>query len=403
MTWLPDENAGMGGHVLPYGSFSAGGDRRVGVAVGNCVLDIGAAAGRLLSEHAALFEAGSLDGLLAAGPHAWREVRSAVAFWLTDPAVRHVIEPLLVPLDDVRLHLPFTVADYADFYCSEHHVSNVGRIFRPGTQPLPPSWKHQPSGYHGRAGTVGVSGTPVIRPHGQYHDGEETVFGPTRQLDVEVEVGFVVGVPSEAGRPVPVDAFADHVFGLCLVNDWSARDVQAFESVPLGPFLGKSFATSVSPWVVPLAALKYARVLPPVQHPVPASYLSGPGDGYDLQLELRVNGAVVARPRFRDMYWTPAQQLAHLTANGASLRTGDLYASGTVSGPERSQRGCLLELTWNAQEPVSLGDDERTWLLDGDEVVITCTGPGPDGTTLPLGEVRGVVAPAVDLHSAGGG
>lgn len=398
MTWLPDADAGMGGHALPYGSFSTGGDRRVGVACGTHVLDLGAAATQLLPQHAEVFDDGSLDRLLAAGPGVWHEVRGAVVSWLADPATRDVVEPLLVRLDDVQLHLPFTVADYADFYCSEHHAGNVGRIFRPGTQPLPPSWKHQPSGYHGRAGTVVVSGTPVARPHGQFRDGNRVVFGPTRRLDVEVEVAFVVGVPSELGRPVPVDRFADHVFGLCLLGDWSARDVQAFETVPLGPFLGKSFATSVSAWVVPLAALDAARVPAPVQDPAPAAYLSGPGDGYDLRLELRINGSVVARPPFRELYWTAAQQLAHLTVNGASLRTGDLYASGTVSGPEPGQRGCLLELTWNGQEPVILDDGgQRSWLLDGDEVVIAGSAPGPGGAEVPLGELRAVVAPAAVL------
>lgn len=401
VTWLADAHAGMGVHALPYGSFSTGGVRRVGVAVGEHVLDLGAAATRLLPEHAELFHDGTLDRLLAAGPRAWQEVRSAVAAWLTDPATRDVVEPLLMPLAGVRLHLPFSVADYVDFYCSEHHATNVGQIFRPGAAPLPPSWKHQPSGYHGRAGTVVVSGTPVRRPLGQFRDGGEVVFGPTRRLDVEVEVAFVVGVPSALGRPVPVDRFADHVFGLCLLGDWSARDLQAFETVPLGPFLGKSFATSVSPWVVPLAALEHARVPPPVQDPPPAAYLTGPGDGYDLQLELQVNRTVVARPRFRHMYWTPAQQLAHLTVNGASLRTGDLFASGTVSGPERGDRGCLLELTWNGREPVTLEGEQRSWLLDGDEVVIGGTAPGPDGTTLPLGELRAVVAPAPGGHVAG--
>lgn len=396
VSWLADEHVGFGVHALPYGSFSTGGRRRVGVAVGESVLDLTEAAARLLPQYASLFGGGSLDGLLAAGPTAWRQVRTAVQLWLDDEGVRRVVEPLLVPAHDVRLHLPFAVADYADFYSCEHHAANVGRIFRPDGDPLPVSWKHLPAGYHGRAGTVVVSGTPVVRPNGLRRSHNGVAFGPTERLDVEVEVGFVVGMPSELGRPVPLHRFRDHVFGVCLLNDWSARDVQAFETVPLGPFLAKSFATSVSPWVVPLDALDDARLNAPTQDPPPASYLAGPSYGYDLQLQLRINDSLVASPQFRDMYWTPAQQLAHLTVNGATLRTGDLLGSGTVSGPMRQQRGCLLELTWGGTEPVHLRDGtERVWLQDGDEVVISATAPGPDGTVVPLGNVRGVVAPAV--------
>ena len=297
----------------------------------------------------------------------------------------------------MRLHRPFEVADYVDFYSSEHHATNLGRILRPGTAPLTPNWKHLPIGYHGRAGTVAVSGTPVVRPCGQQKGDGAPVFGPTQRLDVEVEVGFVVGVPSELGRPVPVSAFADHVFGVCLVNDWSARDLQAWEYVPLGPFLGKSFLTSVSPWVVPLDALKAARVPPPARDPRPLPYLRDDDEpwGLDLTLELRLNGEVMSRPPFAGMYWTPAQQLAHLTVNGANLRTGDLLASGTVSGPERDQRGSLIELSWGGTEPVELADGStRTFLEDGDVVSITATAPGANGERVHFGEVTGRVEPA---------
>jgi len=251
---------------------------------------------------------------------------------------------------------------------------------------LQPNWKHLPIGYHGRAGTVVVSGTPIDRPSGQLGPG---VFGPTQRLDVEAEVGFVVGVP---GRRIRTGDFAEHVFGVVLVNDWSARDIQAFEYQPLGPFLAKSFATSVSPWVVPLEALAGALVPAVAQDPVPAEYLTPPGDGLELTLTVEWNGTPVSSPPFAQMYWTPAQQLAHLTVNGASVRTGDLFASGTVSGPERSQAGSFLELTWNGTEPVKLDDGSlRGFLLDGDTVTISATAPGAGGTPIGLGSVTGTV------------
>jgi fumarylacetoacetase len=398
LSWLEDADEGFGTTVLPYGSWTRGDDDRprVGVAVGSRVLDVARAAWQLLPSRAPLLDGGTLDPLLAGGPAAWREVRDAVASWFADESAREVVEPLLVPADEVLLHLPFTVADYVDFYSSEHHATNVGRIFRPDGEPLSRNWKHLPIGYHGRAGTVVVSGSEVPRPWGQQRlaDGR-VVVGPSTRLDVEAEVGFVVGVPSSRGSRVPVAAFAEHVFGVCLVNDWSARDLQAFETVPLGPFLAKSFATSVSPWVVPLAALEHARTAPPERDPAPQDYLddSAEPSGLDLQLEVRLNGHVISRPPFRTMYWTAPQQLAHLTVNGASVRTGDLFASGTVSGARPDERGCLLELSWNGSEPLRLPDGTtRTFLEDGDEVVISATAPGPDGAVLPLGDVRGRVA-----------
>jgi fumarylacetoacetase len=302
-----------------------------------------------------------------------------------------------VPMADATTHLPFEVADYVDFYSSEHHATNGGRILRPDGEPLSRNWKHLPVGYHGRAGTVVVSGTPIVRPRGQTRArGESPAYGPSQRLDVEAEVGFVVGVPSRMGEPVDIDSFAEHVFGVVLVNDWSARDIQAWESQPLGPFLSKSFATSISPWVVPLAALEHARVDPPDQDPVPLEYLrSSQPWGLDVSLEIEWNGTVVSHPPYRQMYWTAPQQLAHLTVNGASLRTGDLYASGTVSGPERDQVGSLLELTWNGREPVKLDNGQvRGFLEDGDTITIRASAPGPDGTRIGFGEVTGVIQPA---------
>jgi fumarylacetoacetase len=371
-------------------------DRRVGVAIGTWVLDVAAVADEFRLPLRDQFAEPALNRFLAAGPAAWREARERITGWLTSPADRRVAERHLIPLGDVRLHLPFAVADYVDFYASRNHAENVGRIFRPGQPPLPRNWLHMPLGYHGRSGSVVISGTPVTRPSGQrWEPGEaEPSFGPSRWLDFEAEVGFVVGVPSRHGEPVPVAAFEQHVFGACLVNDWSARDIQAFETVPLGPFLGKAFATSVSPWVVPLDALRTARAPSPPRDPAPPPYLRDDGDpwGLDLSLAVHLNGCEVSRPPFAGMYWTPAQMLAHLTCGGAPVRTGDLYASGTVSGPRRDQLGCLLELTLGGAEPLALADGtRRAFLEDGDEVVIDATAPGPGGEVVSLGEVRGRV------------
>jgi fumarylacetoacetase len=266
---------------------------------------------------------------------------------------------------------------------------------------LPPNWKHLPIGYHGRAGTVVVSGTDVVRPNGQRRPGPEAPeFGPSRRLDVEVEVGFVVGVPSVQGSAVPTSAFREHVFGVVLLNDWSARDIQAWEYVPLGPFLAKSFATSVSAWVTPLEALSAARIPQPAQDPTPLPYLLDADPwALDLSLSLELSrgdaSAVIARPPFAQMYWTPGQQLAHLTVNGASLRTGDLVASGTVSGPLIDQRGSLLELSWGGREPLVVeGIGEVTFLDDGDTVTIRGEALATDGTRLCLGHVAGTIRPA---------
>jgi fumarylacetoacetase len=395
MTWfdLPD-GTGFGVDNLPYGVFSTPGSApRTGVRIGDAVLDLVGLTGDEV--HAT----GSLNAFMARGPAAWRDLRADLQRRLVDEASRDPVERSLRRLDEVTLHLPVEVADYVDFYSSRHHAENVGRIFRPDGEPLTPNWRYLPIGYHGRAGTVAVSGTSVVRPCGQRKgpDDAAPTFGPTQRLDLEAEVGFVVGVPSEPGTRVPVGALPEHVFGVCLVDDWSARDLQAWEYVPLGPFLGKSFLTSVSPWVVPLEALAHARVAPP-ERDVPLLPHLDDADhpwGLDIALEVRINGHVVSRPDFRDMYWTPAQHLAHLTSNGASLRTGDLYASGTVSGPERDRRGCLLELTWGGTEPLTLPDGTtRTWLEDGDEVTITASAPGPGGGRISFGEVTGRVLPA---------
>jgi fumarylacetoacetase len=394
MTWLDlPPGTPFGTANLPYGVFSAdGGSPRVGVRIGDSVLDLAQALGEQV------FAEPALNAFMAQGRDRWADVRARITELVTDERHRATVEAALRPLDTARLHLPFVPGDYVDFFANEHHAANAGRIFRPGGEPLTPNWRHLPIGYHGRSGTVVPSGTTVVRPGGQGKlPGESApVFGPSRLLDFEAEIGFVIGAPSVLGTPIGMDEFTDHVFGVFLVNDWSARDLQAWESQPLGPFLAKSFATSLSPWVVPLAALEQARVSPPPRDPEPLPYLTGLEDqGFDLAMEVRLNEHLISRPPFGTTYWTPAQMLAHMTVNGASCRTGDLYASGTVSGPERDQRGCLLELSWGGTEPLKLPDGStRTFLQDGDIVSITASAPGPGGARIGFGEVTGQIRPA---------
>lgn len=380
---------------LPLGVLSpaAGGPPRLAVAVGAQALDLAAAATSGLLLDAEWARAPVLNPFLARGPATWSAVRRRLTELLTDPAAAPAVEPLLLPLAEATMHLPIDVADYVDFYSSRQHAENVGRLFRPDAEPLTPNWLHLPIGYHGRAGTVVVSGTPVRRPSGQRREADGVVFGPSVRLDLEAEVGFVIGAGSD--RPVRPDQLAEHVFGAVLVNDWSARDIQAWEYVPLGPFLGKSFATSVSPWVVPLEALRAARVTPVTQRPAPLPYLLDEDPwALELRLAVRLNGEVISRPPFAGTYWTPGQQLAHLTVNGATLRTGDLFASGTVSGSGTAEQGSLLELAANGQRPLRLADGtDRSFLLDGDTVEISASAPGADGTRIGFGTVVGTVAP----------
>ena len=380
---------------LPYGVFSLPGeDPRVGVRIGEHVLDLApVAAAEMLDVHH-VFEEPTLNPLMAEGPQVAASLRQWITGLLTDETERGLVEPHLLPLGEVELHLPVEVADYVDFYCSLEHATNVGRIFRPDAEALLPNWRHLPVGYHGRAGTVVASGTDVVRPSGQRKppDADAPTYGPSTRLDIEAELGFVIGAPSPLASRVGVDDFAGHVFGLVGLNDWSARDIQAWEYVPLGPFLGKSFATSISHWVTPLAALDAAWVDLPGQDPEPLPYLQGSAArGLDIDVEVELNGEVVSRPPYASLYWSPAQMLAHMTVNGASLRTGDLFASGTISGAEREQRGSFLELSWGGKEPFG---DGRSFLEDGDEVVLRYTAPGSAGGRIALGEVAGTVVPA---------
>ena len=346
--------------TLAYGVLAGGG---VCARVDGRVLD--------LSELDEVLDAASLNAFMARGPEFRLEVAARV-------------EEEGRPLEGAELSMPFEVADYVDFFSSIHHARNLGRMFRPDGDPLMPNWLHLPVGYHGRAGTVVPTGSAVVRPSGQRPG---AIFGPSERLDIELEAGFVIGTPSTLGEPVPIERALDHVFGMVLVNDWSARDIQAWEYQPLGPFLGKSFATSVSAWVVPVEELLDRRVAAERQEPEPLPYLREQPWAFDIPLEVELNGTVIAHSNTRHLYWSVSQQIAHLTVNGASLRTGDLLATGTISGPERDERGSLIELSWNGAEPLELpGGATRSFLEDGDEVVLRGE---------PLGEVRGTIEPAV--------
>ncbi len=399
---------------LPYGVFTprAGEPPRCGARIGEQVVDLAAlqTAGLLgvPGLPAGVFAAGALNGFMAQ-PGAVRRatrarlselLRADVPLLRDDAALR---ERALLPVGAVTLHLPARIGDYTDFYSSRDHATNVGVMFRGQENALLPNWLHLPVGYHGRASSVVVSGTPVRRPRGQSSPPgvAQPVYGPSRSLDFELEMGFFFGGHGNAlGEPIPVTAADDHIFGLVLVNDWSARDIQAWEYQPLGPFNAKNFATSISPWVVPYEALQPFRLPPPVQDPEPLPYLRGAGlGGYDIQLEVALQAPgcapqTICRSNVRHLYWTMQQQLAHHTVTGCNLRPGDLLASGTISGPERSSWGSLLELTWRGRDPLTLaGAGERTFLADGDGVIMTgwCQG---DGYRVGFGEVAGEVLPA---------
>ncbi|MGI8573962.1 MAG: fumarylacetoacetase [Egibacteraceae bacterium] len=397
---------------LPYGVFSHDEEEpRVGVAIGDRVLDLAALAWANLLEvpkAAQLFQATSLNPFLGRGRWTWQTVRRNISDLLSgvDPRLREdsrLSERALLVRDELTLHLPFQPGDYVDFYSSLEHATNLGRLFRPDGDPLLPNWRHLPVGYHGRSSTVVVSGTPIIRPRGQRRPepGGIPPFGPTEALDIELELGFVTGPGNTLGTPIPADRAAEHIFGVVLVNDWSARDIQAWEYQPLGPFLGKSFATSVSPWVVPLEALAPHRVPHRAQEPEPLPYLRTTGDwAFDIDFEVVLQPAggeptTISRTNARRLYWSCAQQLAHTTVNGCAVRPGDLYASGTISGSERGTEGSLIELTRRGAEPLTLPSGaQRTFLEDGDTVILRGVAGGGGRPAIGLGEVVGTIAPA---------
>ena len=386
---------------LPYGVFSTGGNRHLGAAIGRYVLDLHRAANvglfRGVVEPDVLM-GGSLNPLLSLKPRHWDDVRDRLKELLTDEAHRTRVSPLLVEIRDVRLHLPWQVADFVDFYSSLQHAENVGRLFRPGTDPLLPNWRHIPVGYHGRSGTVVVSGSEIRRPLGMIPTPDGLRYAPSQRLDIEIELGFVLGNPSEPGSPIRAADAGSHLFGVVALNDWSARDIQEFEYQPLGPFLGKSFATSVSAWVLPFAAIAGARTPTPRQSPAPAPHLVAGDDwGLDITFDAWLKRGTSPPVRLsttnaRTLYWSAPQQIAHMTSNGTRIRAGDLIGTGTISGDEPSSLGSLLEITENGARPIVVGGTESSFLEDGDEVVITARANREDGTTASRGEVRGRVA-----------
>jgi fumarylacetoacetase len=389
---MPDLD-GFGPGNLPFGVCRHGTRDFVAVRIGDAVADLDALqrSGHLdgLGLPPGVFASRSLNGYMSLGPDVWSTVR--------DTLQDLDLDPVLFPLDDVEPLLPIEVNDYVDFYSSEHHARNMGLILRPDSEPLLPNWKHLPVGYHGRSGTVVASGTPVVRPRGLVAADGAPEWRPSAALDIELEVATVVGSGSQMGDRIHPDEADLYVFGFVLLNDWSARDIQAYEYQPLGPFLGKSFATTISPWIVPLDAVRPFLVAGPTQDPPSARYLAAHRPwAVDLDLEVVLNGATVSRTNFRHMYWNFAQQLAHVTGNGASARTGDLLGSGTVSGPERGSYGSFMEMTWRGRDPLTLPDGTtRTFLEDGDAVVLhgRCGGPDDRRGWVDFGECAGTVHP----------
>jgi fumarylacetoacetase len=409
---------GLGPVVEAYGIGSrAGGEPSVVARLGDRVIDLhqlhsrgllnvggsdgdsdGTAAG------SSVFRSSSLNRFLALGSSVWR----AVDEQLTEKLRSGLPAEAMSSAAEVRMELPVEVADFCDFYASENHAANMGQILRPGTEPLPAAWRTIPLGYHGRAGTVVVSGTPIRRPMGVLSGAAGAagpVYGPSRRLDVEVELGYIIGSGSTQGAPVTVGEALDHVFGVVVLNDWSARDIQAFEYQPLGPFLGKSFATSISPWVVPMRALAGSRIDGPEQGEEVAPHLAqSQPRAFDINLELSLNSNILSRTNARFVSWSVEQFVAHLTSNGASLRTGDILATGTISGPDEKSWGSLMELAWGAERPFALNDGQkRTWLEDGDTATIRASIDDVPATTdhtettkmsIPMGDVTGKILPA---------
>lgn len=401
---------------LPYGVFKplAGGNPRVGVAIGAYVLDLdvlhdaGFFSHTIFASHNP-FNQSSLNALMALGRDAWREGRATIQNLLRaeTPTLRDnaaLRERAFVRQSDAEMLMPVQVGDYTDFYSSREHATNLGTMFRGAENALPPNWLHLPIAYHGRASSLVLSGTEIRRPRGQIKppDSAAPIFSATRALDFELEMGFFIGGGNALGEPIPVERAEEHIFGLVLVNDWSARDIQTWEYQPLGPFLAKNFATTISPWVVTLDALEPFRCASPTQSPTPLPYLQSSGETFDIQLRVGLQTArmderaTICESNFRHLYWNMAQQLAHHTVNGCNLRTGDLLASGTISGPTPNSYGSLLELAWRGARPLQLPNGEtRSWLQDGDQVTMTAWCQG-DGYRVGFGECSGIILAAYD-------
>ena len=421
-SWLPAANDPANGFPLthlPYGAFESEGQQHLCVAIGTHLLDLHqCAASKLLPRSiAAACQAPILNPFMNLGPRAWSLLRDSLTGLLhasAEPPRRQAAEAALHSIAGATLLKPIHIPDYTDFYASIHHATRVGKLFRPD-QPLLPNYKFIPIGYHGRASSILPSGIPIQRPHGQTRPdkpGGTPSFGPTKSLDYELELAFYIGQPNLLGVPIAVGKAATHIFGVSLLNDWSARDIQSWEYQPLGPFLAKSFATTVSPWITPMAALEPFRAPAsprPKGDPKPLPYLSSAADqrsgSHDIKLEvflstntMRANKLppfLLSQSNAQDLYWTPAQLLAHHTSNGCNLQIGDLLATGTISGPAPISAGCLLELTSNGAKPISLPTGEtRSFLADGDEITLRGTCKAPNHPPLSLGECRAAILPA---------
>lgn len=407
-SWIAGaDDSGFGTDNLPLGIFSLDDAPRPGVAIGPSICDLSMLVRERLIDDETLLDARNLNDFLAHGPGAWRSLRATLQRLFGENATeeeRELVTRALLPRQAATMHLPIAVQDYVDFYSGIEHATNLGKILRPGGEPLAANYRYIPIGYHGRASTVVVSDTPIIRPSGQRKSPAETAptFGPTQQLDIELELAFVAGIGNTLGSSIAGDKLRDHVYGYVLLNDWSARDIQAWEYQPLGPFLGKSFATSISPWLVSLDALEPYRVANRVLDPEPLPYLRlRENFAYDIALEVklqtpamreqRIAAATISRTNFRDMYWNAAQHLAHMTSNGSRVRAGDLFGSGTISGSEPGTYGSLIELSWRGERPIALPSGEtRSFLEDGDTIVLSgVAGTGPD--RVAFGEVRGTI------------
>ncbi|MFN4080379.1 MAG: fumarylacetoacetase [Saprospiraceae bacterium] len=405
-SWLPiPENSDFSLYNLPFGVFREGnGSPRAGVAIGDRVIDMVAAAEADIFGkkrfYTKIFAQDTLNEFIAMGRAHAERIRRKLQQWLCAKEAPEAANRILKDRAQVAMLLPIRIGDYTDFYSSIEHATNVGKMFRPDN-PLLPNWRWLPVAYHGRASSIVVSGTPFRRPAGQTttQPDQAPQFGPTRQLDFELEVAFVIGKDSPMGMPIDANEAPDYIFGLMLFNDWSARDIQRWEYVPLGPFLGKNFCSTVSPWIVTLDALRPFRVKGPIQRPEPLPYLTTRGPNhYDIELEVWIkpeNGqeTCVCRSNFRYLYWSMAQQLAHHTSNGCNVRVGDLMASGTISGDKKNSYGSLLELTWGGKNPLTLYDDvKRTFLEDGDTVILRGSA-GSGSRRVGFGEAAAVILP----------
>jgi fumarylacetoacetase len=407
-SWISGaDGSGFGVENLPLGIFAAEDAPRPGVAIGPSIVDLSMLVRERLIDDETLLDARSLNAFVAHGPGAWRSLRTTLQRLFGESATpdeREAVMRALVPRSAATMQMPIEVQDYVDFFSGIEHAINAGKILRPGTEPLQPNYRYLPVGYHGRASSIVVSDTPIHRPSGQRKapDAPAPTFGPSRQLDIELEMAFITGPGNPIGQTIATDKVRDHVYGYVLLNDWSARDIQAWEYVPLGPFLAKSFATSISPWLVSLDALEPYRVANRVLDPEPLPHLRVKENyAYDISLEILLQTqnmreqdiapARISKTNFREMYWNVAQQLAHMTSNGSRVRAGDLFGTGTISGSEPGTYGSMLELSWRGANPIALPSGEtRTFLEDGDTVTLHgWAGTGP--TRIDFGEVTGTI------------